>query len=191
MIDVIRRAGPAALADQARDIAAEVRSSYAGLSHAQLNWKPNPEAWSVGQCFEHMLIANSSYVPTFEERLSGRRGATAWERLPLLPGVFGRMLVSTLNPEFKGHVEAPPVFRPTSSDIDTAVVGRFLDGYTRLIDFLGAHGEAELRRLIIASPASKVITYSALDACRIIVVHTRRHLAQVDAVMRLPGFPAT
>jgi hypothetical protein len=35
----------------------------------------------------------------------------------------------------------------------------------------------------------KIVVYSALDACRIIVVHERRHFAQAQRVMAAPGFP--
>ena len=28
------------------------------LTSRQLNWKPNQDAWSVGQCLEHLCVAN-------------------------------------------------------------------------------------------------------------------------------------
>ena len=42
----------------AKQIAADVRASFGGLSAAQLNWKPSAERWSIAQCFDHLLAVN-------------------------------------------------------------------------------------------------------------------------------------
>jgi len=34
-----------------------------GLSPTQLNWQPRQDAWSVGQCLEHLRIGNEILVP--------------------------------------------------------------------------------------------------------------------------------
>jgi len=47
-----------------------------GLSSAQLNWKPRSDAWSVGQCLEHLRIANEVYLPAISLALEGRQRAT-------------------------------------------------------------------------------------------------------------------
>jgi len=32
------------------------------LGPHQLNWKPAPDVWSVGQCLEHLCVANEVYL---------------------------------------------------------------------------------------------------------------------------------
>jgi hypothetical protein len=44
-------------------------------------------------------------------------------------------------------------------------------------------------KIIIYSPVTKVVTYSLLDAYRIIAAHERRHFEQARRVMEMPGFP--
>ena len=34
-----------------------------GLSQEQLNWKAEPNTWSVGQCLQHLYVANDVYLP--------------------------------------------------------------------------------------------------------------------------------
>lgn len=41
----------------------------------------------------------------------------------------------------------------------------------------------------MSSPVLGVITYSLMDASRIIVVHEQNHFAQARRVMESPGFP--
>jgi hypothetical protein len=54
-------------------VADETKRVFGHLSGEQLNWKPGPEEWSVGQCFHHVVISNRPYEPIVEEILAGRR----------------------------------------------------------------------------------------------------------------------
>ena len=40
-----------------------------GLSVEQLNWKPAEDAWSVGQCLQHLCAANDVYLPAISKAL--------------------------------------------------------------------------------------------------------------------------
>jgi hypothetical protein len=42
----------------------------------------------------------------------------------------------------------------------------------------------------MASPFLRVITYSVLDALRLIAAHDRRHMEQARRVTQMPEFPA-
>jgi DinB superfamily len=50
-----------------------------GLSPEQLNWQPGPGAWSVGQCLEHLCIANEVYLPAISSSLEGKPISAAQE----------------------------------------------------------------------------------------------------------------
>lgn len=36
---------------------------FSNISSEQLNWKPSAESWSIAQCLDHLIIADSSYFP--------------------------------------------------------------------------------------------------------------------------------
>src|ERR1700760_855176 len=40
-----------------KDSQAEFVKAVSGLSDAQWKWKPAPERWSVGECAEHIMLA--------------------------------------------------------------------------------------------------------------------------------------
>jgi hypothetical protein len=48
----------------------------------------------------------------------------------------------------------------------------------------------DLDGIIISSPVTPVVTYSLMDAYRVIVVHERRHFQQAQRVTQESGFPA-
>jgi hypothetical protein len=72
-------------------IARDTQSVFGGLDEQQLNWRPAAASWSVAQCFDHLLNANREMFRAIDAAMDGSRPRTVWQRLPVLPGVFGRM----------------------------------------------------------------------------------------------------
>src|SRR5690242_20184202 len=61
-----------------------------GLNAVQLNWRPRPGAWSVGQCLEHLRVANEVYLRAISAALeNGRLGRVGEVRL----GWFSRWFI--------------------------------------------------------------------------------------------------
>ncbi|MCI0665362.1 MAG: DinB family protein, partial [Acidobacteria bacterium] len=77
---------------EAETIARDAQSTFGHLNAAQINWKPNADAWSVGQCFDHLMTANCEYFPQIDQVIRGEKKATLWQRMPWLPGPFGKMV---------------------------------------------------------------------------------------------------
>ena len=63
----------------------EASEIFGGLNGTQLNWKPNPDKWSVGQCLDHLIVSNSQYFPIFDEILSGKKTARFGKKYPCCP----------------------------------------------------------------------------------------------------------
>jgi hypothetical protein len=176
---------------EGRRIADETGRTFSRLAGEQINWKPSTGEWSIGQCLDHLIISNRPFVPIIEEILAGRRRRRAWERVPLLPGVFGRLLITTLRPDSGRRVKARPAFHPSSGHIAPEIVERFLEEQERLLRLMEATGGLDLDRIIVTSPVVGFVTYSLMDAYRIIVVHEQNHVIQARRVMASPGFPVS
>jgi hypothetical protein len=171
------------------DVARETHSTFGGLDARQLNWRPDATRWSVAQCFEHLFLANQLMVQAAEDALNGIAPQTIWRRLPILPGVLGRMIVRSQAPTTTRRYTAGPQSQPASSDIAVDIIQRFVaqqrDGVARM----QALDEREAARTIMTSPFIKVITYSVLDGWRLVYAHDRRHFEQARRVTQSPGFP--
>jgi hypothetical protein len=170
-------------------IGAEADTVFGRLDAGQLNWKPEASRWSVAQCLEHLLTANGQMVEMADRALDAKRGRTLWQRLPVWPGLLGRMLIRTQSPDATRRFKAPGKAQPAASAIDAAVVGRFLDQQRDLVAKLDAVAGRDLSGVVMASPFLGVVTYSVLDGWRLIVAHERRHVQQARRVMGTPGFP--
>ena len=170
-------------------IAADAGAAFGRLDARQINWKADASSWSVAQCLEHLLTANRQMVEMADQALDATRGRTLWQRLPIWPGLLGRMLVRTQSPNATRRFKAPGKAQPAASALDTAIVGRFVDQQRELIAKLDASATRDLAGAVMASPFLGIVTYSVLDGWRLIAAHERRHVQQAKRVMAMPGFP--
>lgn len=179
------------LMHSARTIADDARSSFGKLSVAQLNWKPSAERWSIAQCFAHLIASNRGYLPIIESVRSGTKKTRFVERLPVLPGLAAKLLIRSLDPASTRRIKAPKNFEPAQSDISASVIDDFVAQQNTVIEGMKSTSHLDLERIVITSPAVSVplVTYSLMDAYRIIVVHEQRHLQQAKRVAAEPAFP--
>ena len=170
-------------------IGADAAAVFGGLDARQLNWKPEASRWSVAQCLEHLLTTNSQMTAMADQALEGARPRTVWQRLPLWPGLLGRMLVRSQSPDATRRYKASGKAQPAASAIDAGIVGRFVDQQRALAAQLDAAAARDPAGVVMVSPFIGIVTYSVLDGWRLIVAHERRHVQQARRVMATPGFP--
>jgi hypothetical protein len=179
------------LVNQADAIANDARKVFGGLTKEQLNWKPSAERWSVAQCFDHLITANKGYLPIVDSVLKDQKESSIWQKLPFLPGLWGKMLIKSLDPSQARKMKAPKKFEPAQSDVSGSIIHDFAAQQETLIEKIRATSNLDLEHIVITSPAASFVTYSLMDAYRIIVVHERRHFQQAQRVTEESGFPAT
>jgi hypothetical protein len=188
MASDLPRADLPRLQAEADALASAARREFGTLTRAQWNWKPDAREWSIGQCLDHLVTATTAYFPTLRAIQAGTRHPTPWERVPILPSLFARVLLRALDPDAGRTVRAPAALQPATGAIDPGVFQRFTDVQRDLVAFMRAT-PPEALATNVTSPVSRVVTYSLLDAYRIIVVHTHLHLRQAHRVKTSPGFP--
>jgi hypothetical protein len=175
---------------QLETIANDAEREFGGLSPVQLNWKPSPERWSVGQCFDHLIASNSGYLPVIDSVLAGQKQSSVWQKLPVLPGLWGKLLIKSLDPSSARKIKSPKKFQPAQSDINGSIIHDFVAQQAIIAEKMRATQNLDLERIVITSPVASVVAYSLMDAYRIIAVHERRHFQQAQRVTEESGFPA-
>jgi hypothetical protein len=169
-------------------IARDTPAVFGGLHERQLNWRPDATRWSVAQCFDHLLRTNRKMFEAVDAALDGSHPRTVWQRLPVLPGLFGRMLIRSQAPVAKRKFTAPRQAVPASSAIDPGILDRFVAQQHEALKRLRSLEGRDAARVIMVSPFAAFITYSVLDGYRLLVTHERRHFEQARRVTQVPGF---
>ena len=170
-------------------VSSDVRREFGSFRSEQLNWKPNVDRWSVGQCLDHLMTGNKLFFPILDSIVSGTKKTVFMERIPLLPGVWGKLLIKSLNPKNTRKMKARPNFQPASSDLPSNIVHQFIDQQGEFADWMDKMKDMDLDRIIITSPAMKLMTYSVMDGYRFLVLHEQRHLQQAQRVVAEEKFP--
>jgi hypothetical protein len=94
-----------------------------------------------------------------------------------------------MDPASTRKVKAPKRFRPAQSDISGSVINDFVEQQKQMVEKMESTQHLALEKIVISSPVTPVVTYSLMDAYRLIVVHEKRHFQQAKRVMEEPGFP--
>jgi DinB superfamily len=163
---------------QGKDAMDTVKIEFSNITSGQLNWKPLPDKWSIGQCLDHLIVSDSSYFPTLKNIAEGKHKMTAWERWNPFSGICGRILVHQLQVEVKKKMNAPGVFHPSTEKIDLGIIERFHEHQDTLLEYIAQCDKVDLDKVYITSPAIKIVTYSLRNAIRILIQHEWRHINQ-------------
>ncbi len=177
------------LIEQTAIIAAQTETTFGTLTDTQLNWKPGRDRWSIAQCFEHLLNTNKAYFPTFDSILSGQKRTRFIERLPVIPSIGGALLKKSLDPGNSRKLKAPQKVQPSNSNVDRSVLTDFEEQQKLIAEYMARMKNLGLDSIIVTSPFLSLITYSLMDAFRIIVVHEQRHFQQASNVAKDTAFP--
>ena len=168
---------------------AEATSLLDGLSEVQLNWRPNPERWSIAQNLTHLTTVGRIYVPRIDDavRTARERG---WRRPgPFWYGPLESWYVRWLEPPPRYRIRAPRAFKPQPvqplADVREAFMTLQADVENRL---RGSQG-LDLRRAKVTLHFSKLLRVSLGTAFAALLAHQRRHLWQARQVRREPTFP--
>jgi hypothetical protein len=179
------------IAKEAGKISNDAEELVAGLSEAQLNWKPAPDNWSIAQCLDHLTVAEEKFEPYFTAAIA--RGREKWPvsgAVPYRPTWLGGWLARQVAPEATRRVPAPRVFRPSETSAIHDALDRFLRQQEEFLRFVRAAEGLDYNKTKLRSPVTPLMRYSLADAFVITAVHCRRHLGQARRVRETPGFPA-
>jgi len=168
-------------------VAEDVRNSFGGLTPEQLNWKPAPESWSVGQCLNHLIKSNEEFYPELDKLTAGTRKNTLWQSISPLSGIAGAFLVSTLKKE-GNKVKTNQKMTPPS-DVPGDIVERFSQHQSQFIEKVRSTADADWHKIVLTSPFVKIMTYRMDVGLEAIIEHEKRHVRQARRVIAADGFP--
>lgn len=178
------------LASRIDNVTESAGKEFGALTASQLNWKPSENKWSIAQCLDHIIVSNETYFPQLETIISGRWRNSFWQNMPIIPKMWGKMLIKSVSPEIVRKTKTSKVFYPVSSGIPLSIIKEFTSHNHTLKEFIEKSHNANLDKIVITSPVSGFITYSLHDAFIILVSHEERHFLQAKRVKESTGFPS-
>lgn len=169
-------------------ISVEAQKNFGNFSAEQINWRPSAEAWSIGQCFEHLIKSNEMFFGELDKIASGERKNSLLETYSPLSGFFGSLLINALKKDGRKYKAPTQKIVPPSS-VDPHIIEIFAAHQAELIGKIKKTETADWRKTKVTSPFLKIATYRLADGFQIIVEHEKRHFRQAERVMKEAGFP--
>lgn len=160
---------------------ARAKRVAADLTSAQLNWQPQPGAWSIGQCIDHLANANDVYLAAIERSLAHRSPDRAVDEI--VPGLFGRWFIRNyIEPsENTRRAKAPKKIVPASA-VTPEVLDRLLRGNERARQLVRRAAAYDVNRVRFTNPFIPIIRFTVGTGLEVLSRHERRHLLQAERV---------
>ena len=156
------------------------------LDAARLGQRPAAGGWSVAEVYEHLCISNDGYLDRIDAIVRAGDAARSADGAVWSPSLMGGWLTSSL--ESPRKLPAPKKIRPGPAPRER-VVDEFIDRQRRLLGLLDAARGLDWKRVRTSSPIAPIIRLNLGDCFRIMVVHTHRHLGQIERVRTSIGSP--
>jgi hypothetical protein len=175
------------MVSQLENVTADVKENFGSLSSEQLNWKPAPESWSIGQCLDHLIKSNEEFYPELDKLAVGTRKNTFWQSWSPLSGIAGAFLVSTLKKE-GNKVKTNQKMTPPS-DVPPDIVEMFSQHQSQFIEKIRSTADEDWHKTILTSPFVNIMTYRMDVGLEALIEHEKRHVRQAKRVITADGFP--
>ncbi len=166
-------------------VSMQFQATFSALSREQLNWKPEPETWSIAQNIDHLMVVNETYFPIIEQIKEGRYPLPITAKIPYLPNLFARLIYNAVQPTRKRKTITSKNWEPMVTEFDREIIPRFIDYQLKLKHMIEEAEDLLKNRQIIVSPANNYIVYPMDKAFDIIIAHEKRHFNQAMEVKRL------
>ncbi|KAA9338478.1 DinB family protein [Hymenobacter busanensis] len=167
--------------EEARELALR---RFRSLSEDELNRRPAPDKWSVGQCLEHLNIIGGLYLPVINQRLrrAQERGSRPVDTVKSGP-IGKRLVASMLVPAREKPLKSPQQFAPSGSRLPRTVVEVFLRQLDELLHLLRTAREVNANAVRIPNAIIPLVRLRLTDQFAFLIAHLQRHTAQAERVL--------
>jgi len=165
---------------------AAARTVVEGLTETELNWQQiKGQSWSILQCIDHLVKANSHYVTAMHQVVGeGRQkdSAPGPRNGPVQPSALGAIFIQRLEPPVTKRVGAPRMIVPAESSNPAKVMGDFVESHERIRTVIRDGAALDFNRLKFRNPLFPLLRVRVGTGLLIIGAHERRHLWQANRV---------
>ncbi len=172
------------IVSELKTIREDAQKKFGELSSEQINWRPNAEGWSVGQCLEHLIKTNELFYVELDQIADGTRTSSFLESYSPLSRFFGNLLINSLKKDGRKFKAPSPKIVPPS-EIDPNIVEVFQAHQSELIGKITAIENEDFSKIKVTSPFLKIATYRLSDGFQVIIEHEKRHFRQAERVLEI------
>lgn len=129
-----------------------------GLSREQFGWRPAPGTWSIGQCLEHLRVANDVYLPAIAAALNRPPDGPVQE---VTLGWFSTWFIRTyIAPSStQGRTRAPGKIQP-AINLEPSVLDALLTTNRTAKELVAAAGAFDVNQVRFRNPFVPLLRFT-------------------------------
>lgn len=156
-----------------------VKEHFNDLALEKVNARPLKNEWTVGQCFEHLLLSGNPYLAKLDNALDSAPKANGEFKQTFI----GKLMLPYIGPNPPFRTPVPPVMQPKEKSHTIEVIDRFIQQQQSLLNLLEKAKEKDIAKVKITSPFSRLLRLNIGDCFLIINKHGWRHVLQAKTIL--------
>jgi hypothetical protein len=157
------------------------KSLIAGRRQSQLNTSPATGAWSVAQCFDHLTQTTNAFLPVIADAIA--RAPRLNKNRELKIGTLTQLFIRNLEPPYRLRFTVLESLVPQRDDFQSAWAA-FENSQAELEKIIESARGFAIDKMKIKSPVYARLSYNVYGALRMLTAHQRRHLWQIEQILK-------
>jgi hypothetical protein len=175
--------------EEIRYIRQDVAAIVANLGDGPFTWRPAPDRWSIGECFEHLNLTAAAFIPAIDAAIEDARVRNLRSEGPFVYPLFERLFVASNEPPPRRRFRAFKAYRPPARLSPDTVMNAFDGWQDRFVERIKRANGLDLRRARRRSPILPIMKWSLGTMFALALAHERRHIWQARQVRNERQFP--
>ncbi|MGB1217394.1 MAG: DinB family protein [Saprospiraceae bacterium] len=152
------------------------------LDETTLNWKANPESWSILECMEHLNRYGDFYIPETKKRMASATKTTSSNAFK--SGWLGNYFAKSMLPKEKlNTMKTFKNMNPKGGDLDRSHLEKFIAQQKEWLKILAEAETIHLSKTKTSITISNLIKLRLGDTLRVVIYHNDRHIVQAKKVL--------
>ena len=157
-----------------------VRTQIAQLDESALQYRSAPERWNTLECFAHVNAYLERYIPRMELAVHKAK-ARQWKPVEDIKYTSaGKRFIRRANPNNMKTYKAAKHYNFAQQPMGKDMVKGFTINAERLLRVILAAKEVNLNKAKVGRGKSGFFTFTLGNTLEWLVLHTQRHIAQVQ-----------
>lgn len=171
----------ASLLEQIQSAGREADRLVRGRSDEDLTRRVNPDSWSVAECLDHLAQTSRAFLPVISDAVATAPKLTTDRALRT--GTLARLFIRNLEPPYHRRLKVLPQLTPRHTDFKSAW-SEFNETQTEFSKTVRSAIGLALDKVKIKSPVYARVSYNVYGAFCLLTAHQRRHLWQIEQILR-------
>jgi len=169
------------IGNQIRQVTRDAEALVLKRDKEDLVTRLEPGAWCVAECLDHLTQTTRAFLPAISDAIAEAPKLTRNRRLRT--GILPSLFIRNLNPPYRIRFKVLPQLTPQNPDSETAWTS-FVESQSQLLATLLSTAGLAIDEVRIKSPVYARITYNIYGAFRMLAAHQRRHIWQIEQILK-------